>query len=107
MSAALIQAIAADARTRREPTSIHLGESPEEVEFLARGSGPYRALLQRRGVWPSAWTPPGCGPVEYLDRLGVLSERLLVVHGVQLSDADLRLLATRGSTLVTCPRSNV
>lgn len=104
---ALIGAIVADAHTRGERTSIHLGESADEVAFLAEGGGAWRALLERRGVWPERWTAPGCGPVDYLDRLGVLSEQLLVVHGVQFSDADLRTLAARGATLVTCPRSNL
>jgi cytosine/adenosine deaminase-related metal-dependent hydrolase len=104
---ALIQALAADASQRGEVTTIHLGESPEETEFLSLGVGPWRELLERRSVWSASWTPPGCSPVEYLDRLGVLSDRLLVVHGVQLSDGDLRVLARRGATLVTCPRSNI
>jgi 5-methylthioadenosine/S-adenosylhomocysteine deaminase len=30
----------------------------------------------------------------------------VAVHGVQMSDADLRRLADRGVTLVACPRSN-
>lgn len=107
VSAAMIQAIAADAASRGEVTSIHLGESPNESELLGAGSGSWRELLERRGVWPAEWTPPGCGPVEYLDRLGVLSSRLLVVHGVQFGDADLTRLAARGATLVTCPRSNL
>ena len=88
------------------PRSIHLAESPEEIEFLRTGRGPWRDLLERLGRWDPAWTPPGCGPVEYLDRLGWLREGLVAVHGVQLTDAELGELAERGVSLVTCPRSN-
>lgn len=86
--------------------SVHLGESPEETRFLMDGGGPWRELLDALHAWNPAWTPPACGPVEYLDRLGWLSDRLLVVHGVQLSAADLERLRERHVTLVTCPRSN-
>jgi cytosine/adenosine deaminase-related metal-dependent hydrolase len=103
----LIAAIAAEARQRGEVTSIHLGESPEETAFLAQGAGPWRDLLQQRGVWPEGWRPPACSSVEHLDRLGALSDQLLVVHGVQFTDRDLETLAARGCTLVTCPRSNL
>ena len=88
------------------PRSIHLAESQEEIEFLRTGRGPWRDLLERLGRWDPAWTPPGCGPVEYLDRLEWLREGLVAVHGVQLTDAELRKLAERGVSLVTCPRSN-
>ena len=91
----------------RGPRSIHLAESPEELEFLRSGRGPWRDLLDRIGRWDPAWPPPRCGPVEYLDRLGWLREGLIVVHGVQLTDPELRRLAERGAFLVTCPRSNV
>ena len=57
---------AIDRQPHAQRTTIHLGESPEEVLFLEHGEGPWRDLLQRRGVWPADWTPPGCGPVEYL-----------------------------------------
>lgn len=87
-------------------SSIHVGESAEEMEMLARGSGPWPAMLRRLGAWREDWTAPGTGPVEYLDGLGVLQPGTLVVHGVQLSDASLHLLAERGCVLVTCPRSN-
>jgi cytosine/adenosine deaminase-related metal-dependent hydrolase len=90
----------------RRPRSIHLGESPDEIEFLATGCGAFRVLLEELGAWDPAWTCPRCGPVEYLDRLGFLDDRTLVVHGVHLADAELRVLAARGATLVTCPRSN-
>ena len=86
--------------------SVHLGESPEEVELLERGSGPWRSMLETIGMWREDWQPPGCDPVAYLDRHGLIDERTLVVHGVQFTDGALETLARRGATLVTCPRSN-
>ena len=86
--------------------SVHLGESPEETELLATGTGPWRGILEFIGMWRDDWTIPACGPVEYLDRLGAIDARTLVVHGVQFDDAALARLATIGATLVTCPRSN-
>ncbi len=87
--------------------SIHLGESLEEVQFLQEGTGAWRRLLDDLGAWDGSWTPPGCGPVEYLSRAGLLNERLLAIHGVQLTDVELARLAAAGATLVACPRSNV
>jgi cytosine/adenosine deaminase-related metal-dependent hydrolase len=88
------------------PLSVHLGESAQEIEFLRDGTGEWRALLESLGVWNAAWTPPGCGPVDYLDRLGLVNARLLAVHGVQFTGAELARLATAGATVVACPRSN-
>jgi cytosine/adenosine deaminase-related metal-dependent hydrolase len=103
----LMEAIAR-ANQRRDglPLSVHLGESAQEVQFLRDGTGEWRALLERLGVWNPAWTPPACGPVAYLDGLGLVDERLLAVHGVQFTDAELTRLAAAGATVVTCPRSN-
>jgi len=104
VSPALFKSIATEVAACR--SSVHLAESPEEVAFLADGGGPIRGALEAIGAWNPEWLTPHCGPVEYIDRLGLISERLLVVHGVQLSDAELARLASVGSTLVTCPRSN-
>ncbi len=41
-----------------------------------------------------------------LDDSGVLDGRLLAAHGVQLSDADIGLLAARGAAVAHCPGSN-
>jgi aminodeoxyfutalosine deaminase len=86
--------------------SVHLGESADECEFLAEGTGRWRALLERLGAWNSAWVPPACGPVQYLARFGLVNDRLLAVHGVYLEDRELELLAAAGATVVACPRSN-
>ena len=84
----------------------HLGESAQEVQFLRDGTGEWRALLESLGVWNAAWTPPGCGPVEYLQRLGLVDARLIAVHGVQFTDDELSQLARAGASVVACPRSN-
>jgi len=88
------------------PLSIHLGESAAEIEFLRDGSGAWRTLLESLGAWNPSWTPPGCGPVEYMDRLGLVSENLIAVHGVQFTDDELSRLAVARATIVACPRSN-
>ena len=88
------------------PCSVHLAESAEEVEFVRDGSGPWRALLQELGAWDPNWSAPGVSPVQYLESAGFLGRRVLAVHGVQMTPADLDRLAACGATLVACPRSN-
>jgi cytosine/adenosine deaminase-related metal-dependent hydrolase len=88
------------------PCSVHLSESAEEVEFIKTAGGPWRTLLEELGVWDASWVAPGVSPVQYLDDGGFLDARVLAVHGVQMSSADLARLASRGTTLVACPRSN-
>ena len=98
------------AALQRDPfgrSSVHLGEAASEIEFLERGSGPCRDGLERMGKWDASWVAPQCDPVEYLDRMGFLDDRILVVHGVQFGEAALARLATKGVTLVTCPRGNI
>ena len=96
----------AASRTPFLPASVHVGESPEEVELLETGDGEWRALLERLGAWDDNWVPPQCRPAQYLDQMRVLDSRLLAVHCVQCDDEELETLRARGCTLVTCPRSN-
>jgi len=88
-------------------SSVHLAESEAEVQFLLDGSGPWRQFLEDMKAWDPAWTAPRCGPVEYLEKMSFIDDRLLIVHGVQLTDADLTRIAASGATLVTCPRGNI
>jgi cytosine/adenosine deaminase-related metal-dependent hydrolase len=89
------------------PISVHLSESPEEVEFVLSATGPWRVFLEEVGAWDPHWAAPGVSPVQYLDDHGFLNPRVLAVHGVQMSEGDLRRLLRQGVTLVTCPRSNI
>ncbi len=88
------------------PCSVHLAENVEEVELITTGGGPWKTIMQEIGAWNPAWTAPGVSPVQYLDDMGFIDNRLLAVHGVQMSAEDLETLRQRGATLVTCPRSN-
>jgi len=107
VSPALFKAIRASLdETRGSVTSVHLGESPQEIQFLRDGTGPARTMLERLGVWTDEWTPPAASPVEYLARLGFIDASTAVVHGVQFDADDLARLKAIGATLVSCPRSN-
>lgn len=88
-------------------SSVHLAESAAEVEFLSTGTGRWREFLDEFNAWDPGWVAPRCRPTEYLDRMGFIDDRLLVVHGVHLTEGELQRLAAKGSTLVTCPRGNV
>jgi 5-methylthioadenosine/S-adenosylhomocysteine deaminase len=72
---------------RQAPVQIHLAETEQEVEDC----------LAAHGERPAA----------YLDRLGVLSERTVLAHGVWLDQAELELIAARGCTVVTNPVANM
>lgn len=89
------------------PFSVHLAESRDETEFIATAGGEWRRFLEDVGSWDPAFVAPGVSPVGYLESNGFLDARLLAVHGVQMTPADLSTLAARGTTLVTSPRSNL
>ena len=103
----VFQALAAARPALRDAhMSVHVAESPEEVEFVGSGGGGWPDLLKRLGAWDPGWRAPRCSPVAYLDRLGFWDGRALAVHAVQAGERDLERLAALGVTVVTCPRSN-
>lgn len=69
------------------PVHIHVHETAREVE----------ESLERHGV----------RPLERLDRLGLLSERLIAVHAVHLTDAEIAQLGRVGASVAHCPVSNL
>ncbi len=107
VSPVLIQAIKSWTRRAGLPFSIHVAESPEECLFLQDGSGPIRFLLEERGQFHPGFKAPGLSPVAYLDRLGVLDEKTICVHVVQLEPSDVDILSRRRVKPCLCPRSNI
>jgi 5-methylthioadenosine/S-adenosylhomocysteine deaminase len=49
----------------------------------------------------------GATPIRYLEKLGVLGERMIGVHCVWLDDDEIRLMGERGAGLAYCPGSNM
>lgn len=46
-------------------------------------------------------------PVKYLDRIGILDENTLMVHGIWLDDDDIKIIAKRRSKISHNPQSNM
>lgn len=46
-------------------------------------------------------------PLKTLDRLGLVSPRLMAVHMTQLSPDDIELIKTKGASVIHCPESNM
>jgi 5-methylthioadenosine/S-adenosylhomocysteine deaminase len=69
------------------PVQIHLSETEKEVQDCLAEHG------ER--------------PARYLDRLGLLSERTILAHGVWLDPEEMALVAERGATVVSNPAANM
>ena len=91
------------AALHRRALSVHAAELPEEQQLLQTGRGPLRDLLVRLGRLPVEWRAPGVGAVRYLEQLGVLSPRTLLVHCQVLERGDAARIAASGSPIVVCP----
>lgn len=92
--------------SRDLPFSLHLAEVPGENElFLGRG-GDFNDFLRARRILPKGFVPPGANAVAYAADLGLLDERTLAVHCVQVDEADIGVLARSGAGVCLCPRSN-
>ncbi len=102
----LIRAVKARARARRDIFPIHTAESAAETAFLATGGGPLRLFLEERLGRLDFFTPPGCGAVEYLERLKVLDRQTLCVHCVHITETEVEILARRAAQVCLCPGSN-
>ena len=81
----LLRACAARARELGVPITTHLAQSQAEVATIGKRYG-------------------GRTPAEYLDWLGLLAPDLLAAHCIASTDADLKLMAARGATVLNCPR---
>jgi cytosine/adenosine deaminase-related metal-dependent hydrolase len=101
--AGLFKKIAAYAKSENIKTTVHTAESGIEEDFMLRGAGVLAELQRRSGVDRPA---PEVSTIRYLADLGVLETRPLLVHCVNVDDADIELIAQSGSAVAHCPKSN-
>jgi 5-methylthioadenosine/S-adenosylhomocysteine deaminase len=80
-----LASVAEHAQARGALMHIHVAEAVEEDVAQRAEHGSVPALLEK---------------------LGALGGRVLAAHGVQLSDDDIALLASRGAAVAHCPGSN-
>jgi len=86
------------------PLAIHLAESPEEIEWLQSGAGPFAELLSDLGVAASSHPPRR--PLEFISSLPPTTKALFV-HGNYLDAEEIARLAESSATasVVYCPRT--
>ena len=49
----------------------------------------------------------GQAPTAYLDGVGLVNERSVIAHGVNLDEREIAILAERGAAITHCPSSNL
>ena len=103
VSGPLFTAVAQWAGAERLPLAVHVAESAAETHFLLAGSGPFAELWHERGI---PLPPSGRTPVGWLHELGVLSERTLCIHAIEVPSRDVAILADTGAAVAHCPLSN-
>ncbi|WP_109466146.1 chlorohydrolase family protein [Albibacillus kandeliae] len=79
----LLQRTAAIAAEMGAPVRQHCAQSPVELQLVREQHG--------------------CGPIEWLERIGALQKNWLLPHGIHASEAEFALIAGAGATLVHCP----
>ncbi|MGH7527292.1 MAG: amidohydrolase family protein, partial [Gemmatimonadales bacterium] len=104
VSGPLFSATSAWAGAQRLPMAVHLAESVAETDLLCRGTGGFADAWRKREIpLPS---PLGQTPVQWLEAHGVLSDRTLCIHAVQVGPEDRLRLTRAGSAIAHCPLSN-
>jgi len=103
VSSRLFEMIAEFSILNRVSLHIHVAESAAEHELLTEGTGFFTTVYEKYGV---EWNSPHSTPIEYLERLGVLSAKPLLAHCVTATASDIDRVARNGATIAHCPKSN-
>jgi aminodeoxyfutalosine deaminase len=95
------------ANSNNRPLATHLAETPDEAEFLAEQTGPFRYLWE---VGVNAWDEKvPCydgGPIRLARDLDLLSFPTLLAHVNYCDDDELEILARGRASVVYCPRTH-
>ena len=106
VSRELYQAACGFAGESRLPVCTHLAETLDEVEFLTKGTGIFPAFLRQIRALPDAWKPPETTPIRYLNEMGVINNRTLLIHCNYVSDEEVAIIQSSGANVAFCPGSH-
>lgn len=104
VSEPLYRAVAELAAREQWLIAMHIAESVEEGRFIREGAGVFADAWRRRGIDVPVH---GVGPMEYVDRLGLLGPRTLAIHAVDVSREEINRLAETKTAVAHCPTSNL
>jgi cytosine/adenosine deaminase-related metal-dependent hydrolase len=100
--------IAEEGTRRGMRLSTHLAETVEEREFVERGTGPQRELLERLGAWDESVLEEvgkGVHPIAHLEE--VLGRATFVVaHANDAGERGMEVIARTGTSVAYCPRAS-
>lgn len=85
------------------PISIHVAESSCEYNLITRNQGKLVDFLALRGRIFSGNYP---SILSYLESTHILKLKPLLVHGIFLTDRDMKILKKYGLSIIHCPTSN-
>lgn len=99
----LYEAATKFADAHRLPLAMHIAESEQEHDIVARGSGEFADRWRRRGI------PVGRrarSPITLLEQHGALERGPLLIHCVRVDGADIEIMARHRCAVAHCPASN-
>jgi cytosine/adenosine deaminase-related metal-dependent hydrolase len=82
------------------PVATHISESPAEVKYVLHGEGPWGAYADL------LVEPPGETGTRLLAKHDLLGPHVVAAHCVVLEPDEIGLLASTGTGVAHCPRSN-
>jgi len=103
VSQRLFKACAALALEEGLPVAVHLAESADEELLLKDGTGWYGRRFAERGI---PFDAPKASPFAYIEELGLLKTKPLLIHCVRTTWEELLRAKKAGATVAHCPQSN-
>ncbi|MDE0159328.1 MAG: amidohydrolase family protein [Candidatus Dadabacteria bacterium] len=104
----LLEAVFTRTRKTSVATGIHLGESPDEVDFLKNLPNEFERKIFPLIKKETFKRPRADTPTLYINRfLRGKDVKLSAVHMVQVGDEDMEVIRSADIGIILCPRSNV
>ena len=104
----LLEAVFACAGKNAVAAGIHLGESPDEVDFLKNLPNEFERKIFPLIKKETFERPRADTPTRYINRfLHGKNVKLSAVHMVQVVDEDMEIIRGADIGIILCPRSNV